>query len=154
MAYTIILIIHVISAIAMIGPAFYLQRFLAFPKASAGSAGSLRYAHGTARRLDRLTDTGMILQLVTGLLMGWMEPVLFQMLWYDAALVLVPVIGLYMKFAARPRIRSLYALVESATVSQADLERTYRRLWSQALPHILIVQGGIGILILLMVLKP
>lgn len=154
MAYTIILIIHVISAIAMIGPAFYLQRFLAFPQASAGGAGSLRYAHGTARRLDRLTDTGMILQLVTGLLMGWMEPVLFHMLWYVAALVLVPVIGLYMKFAVRPRIRSLYTLVESSTVSQADLERTYRRLWSQALPHILIVQGGIAILILLMVLKP
>lgn len=154
MAYTMILIIHVISAIAMIGPAFYLQRFLVFPQASAGGAGWLRYAHGTARRLDRLTDTGMILQLVTGLLMGWMEPVLFQMLWYVAALVLVPVIGLYMKFAVRPRIRSLYTLVESSTVSQTDLERTYRRLWSQALPHILIVQGGIVILILLMVLKP
>ncbi|WP_436756541.1 hypothetical protein, partial [Streptomyces sp. URMC 124] len=68
--------------------------------------------------------------------MGWMEPVLFQMLWYVAALVLVPVIGLYMKFAVRTRIRSLYTLVESSTVSQADLERTYRRLWSQALPHI------------------
>lgn len=83
-AYSILLFIHIFSAILGLGPGFYLIQTVK----SAQTMTELRHAYSIRRRLHIFVMIGGTLLLITGLLMGWLKPSLFYEWWYIASLIL------------------------------------------------------------------
>ena len=82
--YTSLLVFHILSAIFGVGPVFLFNMILKRAK----SAEQLRYAHHIVEKLNRNANVSFGVILISGLLMGWINPYLFQTEWYIASLVL------------------------------------------------------------------
>ncbi|WP_277678321.1 DUF2269 family protein [Gracilibacillus dipsosauri] len=82
--YPILVLIHIISAIVGIGPGFVLTKIIK----SAKTMDEIRYAFRLKKRIHVFVMTGGILLLVTGLLMGFIHPILFKQGWYLTSLTL------------------------------------------------------------------
>ncbi|MBP1913340.1 DUF2269 family protein [Lederbergia galactosidilytica] len=82
--YTILVFIHIFSAILGMGPGFILS---IIPK-TAKTMTELRHAYKIKHQLHILVMIGGTLLLVTGLLMGLIHPYLFRMGWYLVSMTL------------------------------------------------------------------
>lgn len=82
--YTILVFIHIFSAILGMGPGFVLS----FIPKSARTMTELRHAYKIKHYLHILVMIGGTLLLISGLLMGMMHPYLFRMGWYIVSLIL------------------------------------------------------------------
>ncbi len=82
--YQLILIIHILSAIVGLGPGFVLT-YIAM---HAQTLEELRHAYYIRNRVHLFVRAGGVLLLVTGLLMGALNPVLFSEFWYLASLLI------------------------------------------------------------------
>ena len=82
--YTLLLVFHILSAILGVGPVFLFNKILK----RAETVEQLRYAHHIVEKLNRNANYSFGIILVTGLLMGWMNPYLFRTEWYIASLIL------------------------------------------------------------------
>lgn len=76
--YSILVFIHIFSAIMGMGPGFILN---SMPK-TAKTMSELRYAYKLKNRVHIFVMVGGTLLLVTGLLMGFINPYLFSTKWY------------------------------------------------------------------------
>lgn len=82
--YTILLLIHIVSAIIGLGPGFYLI-FVVKP---AKNMTELRHSFLIRRKLHVATMIGGTLLLLSGLGMGAIRPSLFSEFWYTGSLIL------------------------------------------------------------------
>ncbi|TLS50824.1 DUF2269 family protein [Paenibacillus antri] len=84
MAYGILLFIHILGAVMGLGAAF------GFPivAKSAKTVSQAKHTLELLRKLEILPKVGSITLLVTGLILGIIEPSLFRTGWYIASIVL------------------------------------------------------------------
>ncbi|MCT2534195.1 DUF2269 domain-containing protein [Aquibacillus koreensis] len=82
--YSILVFIHIFSAIMGMGPGFFLTTI---PK-SASTMTELRHAYAIRHKLHIFVMIGGTLLLITGLAMGAIHPYLFRMPWYIISLSL------------------------------------------------------------------
>ncbi|ASK61450.1 hypothetical protein CFK37_04300 [Virgibacillus phasianinus] len=82
--YTVLVFIHIISAIVGLGPGFVMIYIVT----NAANMNELRHAYAIRHRLHIFVMVGGTLLLITGLLMGVINPMLFQMGWYITSLLL------------------------------------------------------------------
>ncbi|MDX8044456.1 DUF2269 family protein [Gracilibacillus sp. S3-1-1] len=82
--YTILVIIHIFSAIVGVGPGFVLTTIVK----SAKTLPEIRHAFAIKRKVHIFVMIGGVLVLITGLLMGAINTFLFQQGWYIVSMVL------------------------------------------------------------------
>lgn len=82
--YKILVTIHVFSAIIGLGPGFVMIYIVTRAK----TMTELRHAYYIRNRIHIFVMIGGTLLLVTGLLMGMMQPHLWEKVWFTASLVL------------------------------------------------------------------
>ncbi|WP_404451059.1 DUF2269 domain-containing protein [Virgibacillus necropolis] len=82
--YAFLVFIHIFSAILGMGPGFVMIYIVK----NATNMNELRHAYSIRNRLHIFVMVGGTLLLITGLLMGVLNPLLFQAGWYVASLVL------------------------------------------------------------------
>lgn len=82
--YKILVFIHIFSAILGMGPGFILSRLVK----SARNMTELRHAYAIKHNLHIFVMIGGTSLLITGLLMGAINPSLFQAGWYWTSLIL------------------------------------------------------------------
>ncbi|PWA10023.1 DUF2269 domain-containing protein [Pueribacillus theae] len=146
--YKILVFIHIFSAILGMGPGFVLTRIAK----SAKTMTELRHAYSIRHRLHSYVMIGGTLLLVTGLLMGFINPSLFHRFWYVASLLLF-LIGLaFGPFVLSPRSKPIKALLE--THKGEEIPEEYERLSKELFHYEQIINLLFLIIIALMVLKP
>ncbi|MEC1373525.1 DUF2269 family protein [Heyndrickxia oleronia] len=146
--YSILVFIHIFSAILGMGPGFILTRIAKL----ANSMTEIRQAYRIRRDLHIFVMIGGTLLLITGLLMGFIHPYLFKMGWYVTSLVLF-LTGLTMgPFVLSPKSKPIKELLESH--KGEDVPKEYETLSRELFRYERILNIIFLIIIVLMILKP
>ncbi|RCW74940.1 DUF2269 family protein [Saliterribacillus persicus] len=146
--YTTLVIIHIFSAILGMGPGFILTTVTK----SAQTMDEVRHAFRLKKTLHMYVMIGGLLLLLTGLLMGFIRPYLFQQGWYQLSLLLY-----LLALALGPTYLKKYstqikALIQTNT--HQTLTPNYKKLLHKLLITEYIENTLFIIIIFLMITKP
>lgn len=146
--YQALVFIHIFSAILGMGPGFILTTVVK----SGDTMTELRHSYAIRHRLHIFVMVGGILLLVSGLLMGAINPYLFTMGWYVSSLLLFLVALAMGPFALTPKSKPVKALLESH--QGEDIPAEYYPL-AKALFRVEHLENTVFLIIIaLMILKP
>ncbi|MDQ1004679.1 putative membrane protein [Neobacillus niacini] len=146
--YQIIVVLHIFSAIMGMGPGFILTTVVKSGK----TMTELRHSYAIRHKLHIFVMVGGTLLLITGLIMGFMNPSLFRMGWYVTSLVLFLAALAIGPLVLSPRSKPVKALL--ASHKGEEIPEDYYRL-SRILFRYEHLENAIFIVIIaLMILKP
>jgi uncharacterized membrane protein len=146
--YKIIVVLHIFSAILGMGPGFILTTVVKSGK----NMTELRHSYAIRHKLHIFVMVGGTLLLITGLLMGFMNPSLFRMGWYVTSLLLFLAALAIGPIILSPRSKPVKALL--ASHKGEEIPEEYYRL-SKVLFRYEYLENIIFIIIIaLMILKP
>ncbi|MGN7383034.1 DUF2269 family protein [Paenibacillus sp. SAFN-117] len=112
----------------------------------------LKYAHQGVEKLNKAATIGWIALLLTGLLMGWINPSLFQMLWFDTSIALFVVFSLYSEMVIGPKMKTMHEMIR--TCESEEIPQQYKILSSKLTPYDWFCKLLVVAIIILMALKP
>jgi uncharacterized membrane protein len=146
--YSIILLVHIIAAVAGLGAAFALPILMKAPK----TVSQAKFAIAVNEKVEKPIKIGSITLLVTGIILGILSPYLFKEIWYIASLVIYaatqPIVaGILPKKMAQQR-----EILENH--KGEDLPEEYTKIGKELAPINGIAHLSAIILIVLMTLKP
>jgi uncharacterized membrane protein len=146
--YKIIVVLHIFSAIIGMGPGFILTTVVKSGK----TMTELRHSYAIRHKLHIFVMAGGTLLLVTGLIMGFMNPSLFRMGWYVTSLILFLAALAIGPLVLSPRSKPVKALL--ASHKGEEIPEEYYRI-SKILFRYEHLENAIFIVIIaLMILKP
>nr|WP_040345713.1 DUF2269 family protein [Neobacillus bataviensis] len=146
--YKVVVFIHIFSAILGMGPGFILTTVVKSGK----TMTELRHSYKIRHKLHIFVMVGGTLLLVTGLAMGFLNPVLFRMGWYVTSLVLFLAALAIGPLVLSPRSKPVKELL--ASHKGEEIPEEYWRL-SKVLFQFENLENVIFIIIIaLMILKP
>ncbi len=146
--YKVLVFVHIFSAIIGMGPGFILTTVVK----SGNTMTELRHSYAIRHTLHIFVMIGGTLLLITGLLMGFLNPSLFRMGWYVISLVLFLAALAIGPLVLSPRSRPVKALLESH--QGEEIPEEYYQL-SKVLFRYEHLENVIFIIIIaLMILKP
>lgn len=148
MLFKVLLAIHVTSAIFGLGPGF---AFIPI-KQSAKTLTQLRFAYLVNRTLHIFVMVGGFLLLLTGLIMGTLQPLLFHQGWYVTSLTLFLVALAIGPLVLTPKIKPIRKLLAEAEGDAIPSE--YVSLHRIVLNFEWVLNGIFTLIILLMITKP
>ncbi|MBW7892398.1 MAG: DUF2269 domain-containing protein [Chitinophagaceae bacterium] len=146
--YSIILLIHVLSAILGMGPGFVMIYIVT----RATTMTELRHAYLIRNRLHNFVMVGGTLLLITGLTMGYLRPYLFHMGWYVTSLILFIVALGFGPVILSPRSKPIKKMLKEHgddTIPAEYYILAKRLFFYERMENVIFV-----IVIALMVLKP
>lgn len=146
--YSLLVLIHIFSAILSVGPLFLMNRILR----SAKSVNELKYAHQTVNKISGVAHVSLLILLPTGLLMGLINSSLFKMIWYDASLALFIVYGVYSHLVVDRKSKALYQNIMTYTDQQ--IPQQYTAKFKELVSYEWIGKMITVVIVFLMVLKP
>ncbi|RBW68456.1 DUF2269 family protein [Bacillus taeanensis] len=146
--YSIVLLLHIIAAVAELGAAFALPILMNAPK----TVSQAKFALAVNEKVEKPVKIESITLLVTGIILGILSPYLFKKIWYIASLVIYvaiqPIVaGILPKKMARQR-----ELLESH--KGEDLPEEYTKIGKEMAPINGLAHLSAIVLIVLMTLKP
>jgi uncharacterized membrane protein len=146
--YEILVFLHIFSAILGMGPGFILTTVVK----SGDTMTELRHAYAIRHKLHIFVMVGGTMLLISGLLMGAINPGLFKMGWYVTSLVLFLVALAMGPFALTPKSKPVKALLSSHRGE--EIPKEYYPL-AKALFRVEHIENTIFLVIIaLMILKP
>ncbi|WP_419954311.1 DUF2269 family protein [Neobacillus niacini] len=146
--YKIIVVLHIFSAIMGMGPGFILTTVVKSGK----TMTELRHSYAIRHKLHIFVMVGGTLLLITGLIMGFLNPSLFRMGWYVTSLILFLAALAIGPLVLSPRSKPVKALL--ASHKGEEIPDEYYRL-SRILFRYEHLENAIFIVIIvLMILKP
>ncbi|MFK9090883.1 DUF2269 family protein [Bacillus salipaludis] len=146
--YKVVVFIHIFSAILGMGPGFILTTVVKSGK----TMTELKHSYKIRHKLHIFVMVGGTLLLLTGLTMGFLNPILFRMGWYVTSLVLFLAALAIGPLVLSPRSKPVKALLESH--KGEEIPEEYWRL-SKVLFQYEHLENVIFIIIIaLMILKP
>lgn len=146
--YEILVIIHIFSAILGLGPGFVMIYIVTKSKTMA----ELRHAFFIRNRIHHFVMIGGMSLLVTGLLMGILNPVLFKAGWYLTSLTLYLIALAAGPFILRPIARPINEILENH--QGEEIPDHYFPHAKRLFFHERILNTIFIIIIALMILKP
>lgn len=146
--YAFLVFIHIFSAILGMGPGFVMIYIVT----KATNMSELRHAYLIRNRLHIFVMVGGTLLLITGLLMGALNPMLFQLGWYVTSLVLFLIALALGPTLLSPRSRPIKALLKSHTGD--EIPEAYYVLANKLFFFERIENGIFLVVIALMITKP
>jgi uncharacterized membrane protein len=146
--YKVLVVIHIFSAIMGMGPGFILTTVVKSGK----TMTELRHSYAVRHKLHIFVMVGGTLLIITGLLMGFMNPGLFRMGWYVTSLVLYLVALAMGPLVLSPRSKPIKALLQ--THQGDDIPEEYNRFSKELFRYEHLENIIFLIIIALMILKP
>lgn len=147
-AYHVLLVVHIFAAIIGIGPGFIMT----FIARKSKTIDDIKHAFYLRKKIHIFIMTGGTVLLLTGLMMGWIHPVLFKQGWYVLSLTLYLLTLLAGPLILSPSLKPIKRLLEEAKGSQVPSEYMVyaKRLFLiERITNLIII-----IIIALMVIKP
>ncbi|HLR54276.1 MAG TPA: DUF2269 family protein [Pseudogracilibacillus sp.] len=148
--YDILLFIHVFSAILGLGPGFVMI----YVVTKATTMTELRHAYVIRNRIHIFVMVGGTLLLLTGIGMGLLRPALFQMIWYDASLVLFLLALAAGPVVLSPLSKPIKTLLYNYPEGEEVIPESYEKLANQLFLYERITNIIFIVIIALMILKP
>lgn len=148
--YDALVFIHIFSAILGMGPGLVMTAVITLSKPT--TMTELRHAFKVRNALHIFTMVGGALLLITGLLMGVLNPYWFTQGWYMMSLILYLAALAMGPFVLKPRsapIKQLFVRVESD-----EIPAVYKKLSKELFFYERIINILFIIIISLMILKP
>ncbi|MCP8615280.1 DUF2269 family protein [Salirhabdus salicampi] len=146
--YMILLVIHIIAAVIGLGATFGLPVVMGLVKTKAQAL----FAYNVFKGIEKHGKIGSLSLLVTGLLMGFINPSLFTQIWYVASIIIY--IGVQPIAAGiLPRKTELQIKVLEEHDGD-DLPEKYFTLAKKIKPLNNVLHISVVVLILLMTVKP
>ena len=146
--YTFLVFIHIFSAIVGLGPGFVMG----YIASGATNMNELRHAYAIRHRLHIFVMVGGILLVITGLLMGTLNPILFHAGWYVASLLLFLIALALGPIALSPTSKPIKALLKNHKGD--EIPASYYVLAKKLFFFERIENGILLIVIALMITKP
>ncbi|MFC4559880.1 DUF2269 family protein [Virgibacillus kekensis] len=146
--YELLVFIHVFSAILGMGPGFVMIIVVS----KAGSLTELKHAYVIRNRLHIFVMIGGTLLLLTGLVMGYLNPVLFGQGWYVTSLILFLIALGFGPTVLSPNSKPIKRLLSETKGENIPTE--YYILSKKLFFYERIENGIFLIVIALMILKP
>lgn len=146
--YKVLVFVHIFSAIIGMGPGFILTTVVK----SGNTMTELRHSYAIRHKLHIFVMIGGTLLLISGLLMGFLNPSLFKMGWYVTSLILFLAALAIGPLVLSPRSRPVKVLL--ASHQGEEIPEEYYEL-SKVLFRYEHLENVIFIIIItLMILKP
>lgn len=146
--YKILVFIHIFSAILGMGPGFILSRLVK----SARNMTELRHAYAIKHNLHIFVMIGGTSLLITGLLMGAINPSLFQAGWYWTSLILFFIALAMGPIVLKPKSKPIKSLLEKT--SGEEIPKEYYPLSKVLFSLERLINILFLVIIALMILKP
>ncbi|MFP7298817.1 DUF2269 family protein [Neobacillus niacini] len=146
--YEMIVVLHIFSAIMGMGPGFILTTVVK----SGNTMTELRHSYAIRHKLHIFVMVGGTLLLITGLIMGFMNPSLFKMGWYVTSLILFLIALASGPILLSPRSKPVKALL--ASHKGEEIPDEYYRLSKILFRYEHLANVIFIIIIALMILKP
>ncbi|MFC6233440.1 DUF2269 family protein [Paenibacillus allorhizosphaerae] len=146
--YTLLVGIHIFAAILGAGPLLLSNVILKRTK----DLSELKYAHQGVEKLNKTATIGWIVLLPTGILMGWINPSLFRMFWFDTSIALFVVFTIYSEMVIGPKMKTMHEMIR--TCESKDIPQQYKILSDKLIPYDWFGKLLVVAIIILMVLKP
>jgi uncharacterized membrane protein len=146
--YNFLVWVHVLSAILGMGPGFVMIYIVK----KATTMTTLRHAYTLRNRLHIFVMIGGTVLLVSGLLMGWLRPYLFETKWYVISLILFLIALAFGPVVLSPLskpIKKLLATHEGETIPATYFPLAKRLFFYERIENMIFL-----IIITLMILKP
>jgi|GEM_PF-364674 len=146
--YVWILLIHILAAVVGLGSTFALPVIMKRPK----TVSQAKFAFELSGGIEKFAKIGSITLLVTGLILGALNPSLFKEIWYITSIVIYiavqPIIAgiLPKKMAAQTKILEEH--------NGEELPESYHAISKEMAPFNGILHLSVVVLILLMTIKP
>ncbi|MBP1948550.1 DUF2269 family protein [Virgibacillus litoralis] len=146
--YELLVFIHVFSAILGMGPGFVMIYIVT----KATTMTELKHAYIIRNRLHIFVMVGGSLLLITGLLMGYLHPYLFEQGWYVTSLVLYLIALGFGPTVLSPRSKPIKALLKEHNGDEIPAEYfilSKKLFFFERIENVIFL-----IVIALMILKP
>ncbi|MFY3790131.1 DUF2269 family protein [Ureibacillus sp. MALMAid1270] len=146
--YSLLVLVHVLSAIIGIGATFL------FPvlTTSAKNLTQLKYTLALMKKAENYPKVGGIFLILSGLIMGFLNPTYFTKIWFTGSLVLYVVVEILIYAIANRKMMKVIPVVMAANGEEIPNEYKVVEKTTQPI-HMIASLIGI-IIIVLMVLKP
>lgn len=146
--YQFLVFVHIFSAILGMGPGFVMLYIVT----KATTMSEIRHAFATRHRIHIFVKVGGTLLLVTGLLMGMLNPDLFRQGWYVVSLILFLIALAAGPVVLSPITKPIKALLKSH--EGEDIPEQYIELSKKLFFYERVTNAIFLIIIGLMILKP
>lgn len=147
--YQFLVLVHIFSAIIGLGPGF-LMTFIA---KQASTLTELRHSYFIRNRMHIFVMVGGTLLLVTGLIMGMLNPLLFKQGWYIVSLSLYMVGLAFGPFVLKPFSKPIKELLNE-DYEYDEIPEAYHMLAKRLFFYEDIINIIFIFIIALMILKP
>ncbi|SHG93779.1 DUF2269 family protein [Ornithinibacillus halophilus] len=146
--YELLLFVHIFSAILGMGPGFVMI----FVVKKATTMTELRHAYAIRNQLHIFVMIGGTLLLITGLIMGFLNPALFKQGWYILSLTLYLIALAFGPILLSPKSKPIKALLKEH--KGEDIPKEYTLLANKLFFVERLENTIFLIVIALMILKP
>lgn len=146
--YGAVVLVHVVAAVAGMGPAFIFPILFRFSK----TKEQMLWIHTLMAAMEKVVILGSLTLLATGLFMGMLHPYLFSTGWYIASIILYGLAQVFVIGIAGRNVELAGTLLEQSQDSTIPKDVL---LLNKKADVALLYANGIAIaMIILMVLKP
>ncbi len=146
--YSILVLIHVLAAIIGIGATFLFPVLMASVK----NLSQLKYTMTVMKKAELYPKIGGIFLILSGLIMGFMNPVYFTKVWFTGSLVLYVVIEILIYGIANRKMMQVAPIVMAA--NGEEIPNEYKEAEKTSQPIHMIASLIAIVIIVLMTLKP
>ena len=143
--YGLLVLVHVIAAVAGLGASFSMPVVMRTPETSHQAKFSLDLSKNLAK-------VGSIVLLITGLIMGIINPYLFKTGWYIASIVIYIGVQFIVAGIMPKKVKQMAEIIHSH--EGEDVPESYGKINSELKPYNIIIHSAAIILIILMSIKP
>ena len=143
--YGLLVLVHVIAAVAGLGASFSMPVVMRTPETSHQAKFSLDLSKNFAK-------VGSIVLLITGLIMGIINPYLFKTGWYIASIVIYIGVQFIVAGIMPKKVKQMTEIIHSH--EGEDVPESYGKINSELKPYNIIIHSAAIILIILMSIKP
>lgn len=146
--YAILVLIHVVAAVCGLGSTFALPILMSRPK----TAQQALFAFHVNEGVEKLAKIGSLTLLITGLLLGVLQPFLFTKIWYIASIILFIAVQPIVAFILPKKMaEQKQSLID---YKGEELPESYLLIGRKMAPYNGFLHTAAVLLIVLMVTKP
>ncbi|WP_175986864.1 DUF2269 family protein [Bacillus sp. Marseille-Q1617] len=146
--YGIIVLIHVVAAVAGLGASFAMPVVMKTPE----TAHQAKFSLDLSKKIENFAKIGSIVLLITGLVMGIMNPYLFKTGWYIASIAIYIGVQFIVAGIMPRKVKQMAEIIHAH--NGEDVPASYGKINAELKPYNIIIHSAAIILIILMSIKP
>ncbi|WP_066399966.1 DUF2269 family protein [Neobacillus mesonae] len=148
--FGLLLVLHILSSIAIIGPAFVIPII----RRSARTVGQLRFAFGITTKLAIIPKIGGAVLIITGVWLMIITKMGFSQMWLNVSFLLSLLMVVMIDGLIEPRMKKIIKIVSESQDQGNEIPAEFGLLMKKIVPIETAAQLLMIAILVLMVVKP